>query len=119
MHHDANSFRACIELCWQCRDTCQATLYNHCLPMGGRHTAPAHVRIMADCIEMCQTCADFMTRGSELHMATCLACADVCDACAISCETVGGPEMLACAEICQRCGHVCREMSHAHTAAHA
>jgi hypothetical protein len=25
--------------------------------------------------------------------------------------------MLACAEICQRCGHVCREMSHARTAA--
>ena len=75
MHHDIKDFKACIELCWQCRDTCQKTLYNHCLQMGGRHTAAAHIRIMADCIQMCQTCADFMTRGSELHMATCLACA--------------------------------------------
>ena len=116
MHH-AQDLQACIELCWECRDTCQTTLYQHCLEMGGRHAAADHVRIMTDCIQMCQTCADFMTRGSALHMAACLACADVCDACAISCEAVGGDMMLACADVCQRCGHACRDMSHARGAA--
>ncbi len=109
--------KPCIELCWECRTTCLQTLYQHCLPMGGAHAAPDHVKAMIDCIEMCQTCADFMTRQSALHMSTCLACADICDACAISCERVGGDVMLACADICQRCGHACRDMSHMKVAA--
>jgi hypothetical protein len=65
---------------------------------------------MIDCIEMCQTAADFMTRGSELHQSVCLVCADICEACAASCKGVGGKEMDACAEACLRCAQTCREM---------
>ena len=113
----SDAMKACIDLCWECRATCQSTLYGHCLQMGGAHAAPDHVRLMTDCIEMCQTCADFMSRQSVMHTATCLACADVCDACAISCEQVGDEMMLACADLCQRCGQACRDMSHMKMAA--
>ena len=35
----------CIQHCWDCRDTCQATLYNYCLAQGGHHVEQAHVRL--------------------------------------------------------------------------
>ena len=54
----------CIKACWECRHECQETLFDHCLEQGGAHVAPDHVKIMADCIQICQTSADFMTRGS-------------------------------------------------------
>lgn len=100
-----------IEICWNCRHECQTTLFNHCLPMGGEHVAEDHVKIMMDCIQICQTAADFMTRGSGLHAEVCAACAEICDACADSCEEIGGQEMERCADICRQCADACREMS--------
>lgn len=101
----------CIQKCWECRDTCQATFYNYCLEQGGHHVEQAHVRLMADCIQICQTAADFMTRGSTLHGDVCGVCADVCDACADSCDMMDDDEMKACAKICRECADSCREMS--------
>ena len=108
---------ACITLCWACRHECQTTLFNHCLKVGGEHAEAAHVKIMIDCMEICQSAADFMTRGSEFHAATCIACADVCEACAYSCEQIGGEEMIQCAEICRQCAQHCRAMGNARNAA--
>lgn len=104
------AMQTCIQLCWECRHTCQETLFNHCLAMGGAHVEQAHVRVMADCIQACQTSADFMTRGSALHGYQCAACAEICDACARSCEKIGGKEMKACADACRRCAEACRDM---------
>lgn len=100
----------CTQMCWECRATCQETLFNHCLEEGGRHVAPDHVRVIMDCIEICQTAADFMTRNSPLYLATCAACADICEACARSCEKIGGDHMNRCAEHCRRCAESCRAM---------
>ena len=105
-----NQNQDCITLCWECRDTCQDTLYNHCLTVGGKHSEAEHVKLMADCIQACQTAADFMTRNSSLHASECSACADVCEACAESCERIGGEEMKRCAEACRACAKSCREM---------
>ena len=102
--------KECITLCWECRNECQETLFLHCLPTGGKNVEAEHVKLMADCIQACQTAADFMTRGSALHASQCAACADVCEACAKSCESIGGEEMKRCAEICRRCAASCREM---------
>lgn len=110
MHHHTDIARhSAIELAWSCRDTCQSTLYNYCLEHG--HTAPDHVRIMADCIQICQTAADFMTRNSAFHAAACRACAEICDACANSCETMDDAAMKACVDVCRACAESCRAMS--------
>ncbi len=109
--HTNPEFAECIQLCWSCRDTCQSTLFNYCLDHG--HTEPDHVRVMADCIQICQTSADFMTRNSALHATTCRACAEVCDACANSCEAMEDEEMKRCAEVCRRCAESCRKMASA------
>ncbi len=99
-----------IQLCWECRATCQETLYQHCLDMGGEHVAAAHVKAMTDCIEICQVAADFMTRRSPLHMVVCAACAAICSACATSCDHIAGDTMKACADLCRRCAKACDDM---------
>lgn len=111
MYHYDPKMKDCIQLCWECRTECQETFTHHCLEMGGEHVAQAHAIVMLDCIQACQTAADFMTRGSSLHAAECAACAEVCEACAQSCEQVGGEMMMKCAELCRRCAQSCREMS--------
>ena len=111
MHASQNAdLQACIQTCRECLSECQETLYEHCLEMGGEHAKKDHVKLMTDCIQICQTAADFMSRGSELHAAICAACAEVCESCAESCERIGGERMLRCAEICRQCAQSCREM---------
>ncbi len=100
----------CIEDCLDCHSICTTTL-QHCLVLGGEHVRPEHVRSLMDCAELCQTSADFMLRGSELHTETCDVCAEACTRCADSCEHLGDdPQMQACADLCRRCAESCRHM---------
>ncbi len=111
MHHQTDRrMEDSIKQCWECRDVCQDALYNHGLEMGGGHVEARHVRLMADCIQACQTAADFMRRGSPVHASECTACADVCEACAESCDRIGDERMRRCAETCRRCAQSCRDM---------
>lgn len=103
----------CIRLCWECRDICQDTLFNHILERGDEHPDTAHIRLMIDCIQICQVAADFMRRDSYYHTFTCRSCAAVCMACAEYCERMAKeqPALKKCAEICRRCGDSCTMMS--------
>ena len=67
----------CIEVCMDCHKACLQTI-PYCLQQGGLHSEPNHIRLMMDCAEICQTAANFMIRGSDLHQHTCAACAEVC-----------------------------------------
>jgi hypothetical protein len=116
MHHDASK-RECIKLCQDCCTECERTLFGYCLPTGGKHAEAEHIKLMADCVEVCQTAANFMIRDSEFHQSICAACADVCEACARSCEQLDGDEMKRCADICRRCAERCREMGQMRKAA--
>lgn len=100
-----------IKICTACRDECETVLFQHCLKVDGRHTEEKHVKLMTDCIEICQTAANFMLRGSDMHVETCRACAEICEACANSCDDIGGAEMSHCADTCRRCAATCRDMS--------
>ncbi len=114
---DTDRMKVCVELCWSCRTECQQTLVYHCLEMGGEHLEKEHVKLMLDCIEICQTAADFMDRQSELHAVVCKACAIVCEACAESCEAIEDEKMKQCAEACRKCSESCNEMSQMQKAA--
>lgn len=109
--HNETHHQKCIETCQACRNECETMLFSHCLEKGGKYLESKHVRLMADCIEICQTAANAMLRGSENAPIICNACADICDSCADSCEEIGGPEMKQCAEMCRKCADSCREMS--------
>lgn len=101
----------CIEKCWQCRHFCQKTLFNHCLYEGGEHIKPEQVKLMIDCIQICQIAADFMVRNSENHHLICKMCAIICMKCAQSCAQISEPEMQKCSEVCLECAKICKDMS--------
>ena len=109
--HTNDDMQACIDECLNCHAVCTSTLA-HCLEMGGPHTEAAHLRLMLDCAEICQTSANFMLRGSPLHMLTCGACAEVCARCAEDCAKFGGDQMMQdCAAACRTCADSCRRMA--------
>lgn len=98
------------ELCIQCHNICQDTLFNYCLTQGRKHAHPTHVKLMLDCIQLCEVTADFITRESNYHVKLCEICADVCEKCAQSCEKLNDATMLNCADICNKCAAQCRNM---------
>lgn len=109
--HRSHEMNDCIESCTECHATCLETI-NHCLSMGGKHAAPAHVALLATCADICATSADAMLRGAEIHSVTCGACAEICRQCAVACEGFGDdPEMQRCAETCRRCAQSCASMA--------
>jgi hypothetical protein len=111
MAHISNEMRQCIQECQSCHSVCLETV-THCLQKGGAHAEASHIRLLLACVEICQTSANFMLRGSELHTQTCGACAVVCERCAEDCERLGDDEMMRrCAEACRRCAESCRKMA--------
>ena len=109
MQHSTSEMQQCIDNCQECHEIC-LRMVPHCLQKGGRHAE--HIRLLLDCAEICQTSANFMVRGSELHPLTCGACAEVCERCAEACERLGDDDMMRrCAEVCRRCAQACRQMA--------
>lgn len=104
--------KTCIDQCRECEQICLETLA-HCLMEGGEHSDAQLINALLDCIRLCSSCADLMTRHSPLHAEHCKLCAEACRRCAEACDMVGGAEMKRCADVCRACERCCREM-HAH-----
>ena len=106
------SLQSCIDLCSRCADVCTQTMVG-CLGKGAEHAQADHIRLLADCADICRTSAAFMARGSPLHPSICRACAEVCARCAESCERIGpgDPDMQACARSCRACAESCAQMA--------
>jgi hypothetical protein len=107
----SEAMRDCIRNCTECHNICLETAA-YCLQMGGKHAEAAHVRLLLDCAEICQTSANFMLRGSDLHGRTCAVCAEVCERCGQDCDQFGDDaQMRACAELCYHCAESCRQLA--------
>jgi hypothetical protein len=106
-----NEMRKCIEACTECHEICTETV-QHCLTLGGAHAAPEHITTLLDCAQICQTSADFLTRGSEYHSSVCGVCAEVCRACETECRSMGNDQqMQKCADACAKCAESCEKMA--------
>ena len=113
MEEVSAQMQRCIKNCSDCHDICRDTV-THCLERGGDHARPAHIWLLMDCAEICQTSAHFMMHNSEFHHATCAACAEVCERCAEDCASFSEDRMMqACSDMCRRCADSCRQMAHA------
>lgn len=110
MAHVEAGMRSCIEACHSCHQVCIETIA-HCLTKGGEHAEAGHIRTLMDCAQICNTSADFMSRGSTWHAEVCGVCADICEQCAMSCDALGGADMKRCADACRRCAEECRRMA--------
>jgi len=102
----------CIKDCRDCGAVCIETI-SHCLELGGKHAGAAHIRVLADCAQICHTSAAFMLRGSKFDARVCSVCAEVCRSCADSCEQLAGDDelMRRCAALCRRCAESCDRMA--------
>jgi uncharacterized protein DUF326 len=108
---NSENMQSCIQECLNCHSICLTTVA-YCLQKGGAHAEPAHVRLLLDCAEICQTSANFMLRGSDQHRRTCAVCAAICEICAEACARMSDdPPMQNCAEACRRCAESCRGMA--------
>lgn len=107
----APAVRDCIDECVRCHEICLST-ETYCLEQGGSHAEEAHITLLVDCADICQTAADFMLRGSDEHGRICAVCAVLCQRCAEDCDQfVGDDVMHACAEACRRCADSCEQVS--------
>jgi hypothetical protein len=111
-HHVSTEMRRCIDECVSCHEVCLEAV-THCLEKGGEHARADHIRLLLDCVQICQTSADYMLRGSEFHTRVCEVCADVCERCAKDCDRFDDEVMRRCAEECRRCAESCRQMARA------
>ncbi|MDP3965763.1 MAG: four-helix bundle copper-binding protein [bacterium] len=93
----------------ECYRACTETI-QHCLKMGGEHVEQKHLNLMMDCAKACLTAADFFMRDSEYRDKMGALCAEVCDACAKSCDALDGEEMKRCVKACRDCAAACRGM---------
>jgi hypothetical protein len=111
LHGVSSDIQHCIQTCLDCHNSCLNTV-TYCLQQGQHHSDVAHITLMMDCAEICQTSANFMLRNSALHMRTCSICAEVCDICAMDCQRFADDmQMQSCADICRRCAQTCRNMA--------
>lgn len=97
-----------IDNCHDCAEICRETL-EHCREMGGKHADPRHLKLLQDCLKMCETSADFMERQSPNYIKVCELCAEICELCAESCEELAEDDelMQTCADICRRTAETC------------
>ena len=100
-----------IDLCQECHDTCLDMLVNFCYVKGGDYTASKHLMIMGDCIEICESTANFLRRNSSHAGEVCAPCANICFDCADSCASLQSKEMQQCADICRKCAQSCEELA--------
>ncbi len=102
----------CGTCCSSCANACRQTLA-HCQKKGGEHADPAHLRLLADCADVCHACSLLCSRDSQFHAKMCALCAEVCAACAKSCEKLAAsdPQMKACADACRKCAEDCGKMA--------
>jgi hypothetical protein len=106
-----NPWQDTITQCWTARNECQRIFFGHCLAEGGAHLEENHVRVLMDCIEICQTAADSMVRESPVYSVITAACAGVCESCAENCDSIDSPEMRQLAAACRACADSCRRTS--------
>lgn len=101
---------SCIEECLRSHRMCLETA-RYCTEKGEGHVAAAHMALLLDCAEMCQTTANSLLRFSPQHGVICGACAQLCEACAKDCELFAGDDRMArCAATCRECAQHCRGM---------
>ncbi len=107
MDHTDPALQDCIDACQLCHDHC-LTEIAHCLTLGGDHAEPTHINLMMDCARVCETTAALMLTGSEFYRSQAAVCAEICEACAQQCETLG--QMDACVRVCRECAQQCEQL---------
>ncbi|HEY5801042.1 MAG TPA: four-helix bundle copper-binding protein [Burkholderiaceae bacterium] len=109
LHPAPRSTQACMDMCTQCHQTCLHEALQFGLKAGGKHTETDHFRLMMNCAEICQTSANFQLSDSPYGAKLAALCAEICTACADSCEQLG--DMPDVVEACRQCAQCCTALA--------
>lgn len=97
----------CIDECTRTHQVC-LTAAGHALRHGGDENTNHVIRVLSDCVEIAQTAANFMLRGSPNHRKLCGTCAGICREVAKECGAFDDDVMkqvvrtaTSCAEACE------------------
>lgn len=99
-----------LDECTRCHQIC-LTGSGHVLRKGGAMADARHIRLLSDCVELCQTVSNFLLRGSPFGKRTAELCAEVCRQCA---QELGGsddPVIQTCARACANCAEACEAVA--------
>lgn len=100
----------CIDECTRTHQVC-LTAAGHALRHGGGENTNHVIRVLSDCVEMAQTAANFMLRGSPNHKTTCGVCGQICREVARDCGVFDDDVMQEVVEVATRCAEACEEMA--------
>jgi hypothetical protein len=102
----------CIARCAACHAACAEAL-DHGLGKGGPYVAPAVVRSLEDCGQLCDLARDLLLRDSPLTVEVRELCHQACARCVETCaELAGGDTVIEhCVECCRRCSESCRAVA--------
>ena len=104
------SMSGCEQNCSSCQSMCEKSS-QYVKKLAGKAATPERLKLFADCISICKTSHDFLKRGSQFHPEVCKVCADVCNACAKSCQELNDPKLKECIEECKKCADSCQKMA--------
>lgn len=100
----------CIDDCTRTHQVA-LTVSGHALRHGGDENTNHTIRVLSDCVEICQTAANFMLRGSPNHRLVCRACAHSCREVAEECARFEDDPMKKMAEVATACAESCEAMA--------
>lgn len=100
----------CIDDCTRCHQVC-LTASGHALRHGGDENTNHMIRVLSDCVEACQTAANFMLRGSPNRTKACAMCADICREVVDNTVDSDDPVMQRVSEVATNCAEACEGMA--------
>jgi hypothetical protein len=107
----SNLTEDCIASCSECYRVCKETI-QYCLQHGGEHAKADHIALLSECAKLCREAEEFMICEAQSQKKLCKICAELCEACAISCEKfTGDSQMEQCAKTCRSCAEACKKMA--------
>lgn len=99
-----------LDECTRCHQVC-LTGSGHVLRKGGDLADAHHIRLLSDCVELCQTLSNFLLRGSPFGKQVAGLCAEICRQCATELAGSDDPVIQTCAQACADCAEACEAVA--------
>ena len=105
-----NPMQTCIDACIKCAQICEEC-FTLCLLEPDVNERINCIKTLQDCSEICSTSACLMMRNSKNIKEVCDACAVICETCATECGMFKDEHCKSCADTCHHCANECIKMS--------
>jgi hypothetical protein len=107
MNYD--KYKKCIEACLACASLCN-NCASSCLQEKDVKMMASCIQLDMECAVLCYASAQLMSMDSARVIDFCRLCAEVCTACAASCEEHDNNHCKACAAACKKCARECMKI---------